>query len=67
MLTPKEKAQELYSHFRYYVYAYGSEKIKEAAILWIDEIIKANPTNWDDGPESQIPFWQQVKEELQKL
>jgi len=65
-MTPKEKAQELYHTFYNKIYMYGAPAVR-LAIICVDEIIKANPTNWDDGPESQIPYWQQVKEELQKL
>lgn len=64
-MTPKEKAKELCD--LYWNYADTWKKASVLAILCVDEIIKANPTNWDDGPESQIPYWQQVKEELQKM
>lgn len=73
--TPKEKAIALYHAFndRFYMYAVPANVI---AIICVDEIIKANPTKANLVPalrgsklihESSIEYWQQVKEELQKM
>ena len=64
-MTPKEKAQFLFKMFRPFTLSNASTK--DISIKCVDEIIKANPTNWDEGPESTMPYWQQVKAELKKM
>lgn len=64
-MTPRNKAQELIRTFK--AYSIDDYAAFTNAYRCVEEIIKANPTNWDDGAESTIPFWQQVKQELQKM
>lgn len=66
-MTPKEKAQELCK--RLMEYSVSRYNAKEQAIICVDEIIKANPTELS-GPFARgctINYWQQVKEELKKM
>jgi hypothetical protein len=81
-MTPAGKAKELYDKFSIYTSTgdedddFGEYKKankyfnKNACLLCVDEIIKANPTkeNYSVFDElSDVEYWQQVKEELQKL
>ena len=78
-MTPQEKAKELYEKFSLYTRTGDEEDIfgeydkankyfnKNACLLCVQEIIKCNPTNWDDGAESTIPYWEEVKNEINKL
>ena len=77
-MTPKEKARELYDKMDWFTHGYvGSsmlsntefddEKIKRtksAAIIIVDEILKANPTWFVDQMKSTHKFWEEVKKEL---
>ena len=77
-MTPKEKAIELVNWFldeglnsfgRYQ----SSEKedlegAKFCATKVVDEIIKTNPYEWDGQDlNSTIEYWQEVKQEIEKL
>ncbi|MBC9913136.1 hypothetical protein [Chitinophaga varians] len=57
--TPKEKAQELCDKLGKYL-RYQEWK-KSVALMWVDEIIKAKPIG------NSLEYWQQVKEEIQKM
>ena len=71
-MTPKEKAEELYSKM------YGGTPIraviaeieedkqcaKQCALIAVDEIINTYHSPMDD---EQIQEWQQVKQEIEKL
>lgn len=59
----KEKANELVEKFTFI--NGNSFFAKDCAILTVDEIIKANP--YSAVMNSTIKFWQEVKNELQKL
>lgn len=71
--TPEEKAIELMETFKWQTMGVPNGT-KTSAILCVDEIIKANPTEpiltglgdrWNNCPSGS--YWQQVKEELQKM
>ena len=78
-MTPKEKAEELFEamsgigdehhHCTHYV-------AKQCALIAVDEILKCNPTNprkWDYVEDytimvdAEIKYWQEVKQEIEKL
>jgi hypothetical protein len=74
-MTPKEKAEELVNKF----YNYTScewwegelghkENMKQCALIAVDEIIKALPP-FEYGLEfvAKIVFWNEVKQEIEKL
>lgn len=76
-MTPKEKAKELYDKFSPHVLywdgdSYNRTEIdhaKKCSLLCVDELIEC--THADDWSRKRIKFdkqyWQQVKQELEKL
>ena len=81
-MTPQEKAQELVDRFDEYVHGYvgGSvlsntqypdvklERAKECALIAVDEIIaNIEPSVSMDVIEARIKYWQEVKNEIEKL
>jgi hypothetical protein len=62
-MTPKEKAQELFDKY-WALIAYkiegsvGRLVIKQSALIAVDEILKLRVN---------IPYWQEVKEEIENL
>ncbi len=82
-MTPKEKAQELTDAFYQYLpieqhvitsdrelsWEYdGWENAKQCALIAIEEIIKANPYEINKTDmDSTIDYWQEVKQEIEKL
>ena len=72
-MTPKEKAEELY--YKYYQIVadcgYPEEKAKQCALIAVDEIID-ECGNWiggtNDGWDTErFDYWQEVKQEIEKL
>ena len=69
-MTPKEKAQELFDKFNnpdttHYPYVHNAQ---QCASIAVDEIIKANPYEVSKTDmDSTIDYWQEVKQEIQKL
>ena len=75
-MTPKEKAIELYNKFLNPsgdTYLYGMlehESAKECALISVDEILKLENNNgyyFDGTNVTSISFWQEVKQEIEKL
>jgi hypothetical protein len=75
-MTPKEKAKEMVNKFYYYVESISEsqqqENAKNCALIAVDEIIKESPSKiywqtYDDETPSAITYWQEVKEEINKL
>ena len=78
-MTPKEKAIELVNKFNKYtvvcVTHYSNGKMgenkqdaKQCALIAVSEIIKTNPYEWDgEDLNSTIDYWQEVKQEIEKL
>lgn len=80
-MTPKEKAEELVSLFFPFKYKfklyYDNEKqyieTKRYALIAVDEIIKSNPIfvtsklEGKDGMHEAYLYWQEVKQEIEKL
>ena len=69
-MTPKEKAEELFEKFnnpdtKHYPYVHNAQ---QCALVAVDEIIKANPYEVSKTDmDSTIDYWQEVKQELEKL
>jgi hypothetical protein len=69
-MTPKEKAEELFDKFnnpdiKHYPYIHNAQ---QCALIAVDEIIKANPYEVSKTDmDSTIDYWQEVKQELEKL
>ena len=64
-MTPKEKAQELLNKF---IQTNGNAFFaKECALIAVDEILNMLVGIYDYDREVLYPYWQQVKQELEKL
>lgn len=80
-MTPKEKAEELYVKYirtckisEYYpLYMSDHEISKQCALIAVDEIIKSEPSQKSmimGGVQLRylaIDYWQEVKQEIEKL
>ena len=75
-MTPKDKAIQLYNKFLNPsgdTYLYGMlehESAKECALIAVDEILKLENNNgyyFDGTNVTSISFWQEVKQEIEKL
>jgi hypothetical protein len=67
-MTPKEKADELVERFRMNVLDYegcsiNTHKAKQCALIAVDELVILGM--WTD--ESIGKYWQEVKQEIEKL
>ena len=69
-MTPKEKALELFDKFNNpdttrYPYVHNAQ---QCTLIAIEEIIKANPYEINKTDmDSTIDYWQEVKQEIEKL
>ena len=67
-MTPKEKAEELihkmYVGFVHNLYSY---KAKQCALIAVDEIINSVVITDLTTAENQFIYWEEVKQELEKL
>ena len=62
-MTPKEKAKELlhrYDLMQTYVEGFGLENAKECALIAVDEVLEECRLEKDW-------YWQEVKQEIEKL
>jgi hypothetical protein len=74
-MTPKEKAEELVR--KYYTFginnvpmqSFSWYECKQCALIAVDEIILANPhsNTFLNVEYSTMEYWQEVKEEIEKL
>jgi hypothetical protein len=65
-MTPAEKADELIRKY----YSIGAIEVKQCALIAVDEIIEANPTELLTNPYSFYSnrgYWAKVKQEIEKL
>jgi hypothetical protein len=61
-MTPKEKAEELYN--KMYDFSIFDESAKQCALIAVDEILKICV---DSLGLTDLDYWQDVKEEIEKL
>ena len=75
-MTPKEKAFDLISKFQHPLSEESNtdclhiEVAKEFALIAVDEILKLENNNgyyFDGTNVTSISFWQEVKQEIEKL
>jgi hypothetical protein len=72
-MTPKEKAKELVDKFKHQVrWKMGQEDVlkraKQCALIAVDEIIaQIEPSVSMDVISARIKYWQEVKQEIEKL
>lgn len=65
-MTPKEKAQELVDKYYYYVGSVLEQK--QCALIAVDEVVaQIEPSVSMDVISARIEYWQQVKQEIEKL
>jgi hypothetical protein len=64
-MTPQEKARELLDRF---IQANGNSFFaKECALLAIEEILKAIDWHEFEQPNKEYEYWNEVKQEIEKL
>ena len=66
-MTPKEKAKELLDQYNFiYIQNYISiHEVKQCALIAVDEILEIfEDTN---GSDYRFEYWEQVKQEIEKL
>ena len=72
-MTPKEKAQELVG--KYYFQVQTLEQQKQCALIAVDEILNSSPSlpilgdggTYGEDIELSKLYWQEVKQEIEKL
>lgn len=75
-MTPKEKADELIDKM-YYIGRYDDKedynptmawgRAKQCALIAVDEIFFALKYNLDGATSGSVKYWQEVKQEIEKL
>jgi hypothetical protein len=65
-MTPKEKALELIKKYSFVEIAHYTSihEVKECALIAVDEIIEITSESYDID---HINWWQEVKQEIEKL
>lgn len=73
-MTPREEAKELIDKFKPYEPTYFKEKhAKKCALICVDKIIKLNYSIFQINPiklgftKIDLNYWQEVKQEIEKL
>jgi|TARA_R110000803_G_scaffold72499_1_gene136191 hypothetical protein len=65
-MTAKDKAKELVD--RFLGITYNWQAAKQCALICVDEIINTYPTPWSSlDIDLQKEYWQEVKQEIEKL
>jgi len=72
-MTPKEKAEELYS--KYYnriehtlsedVSGFEKDIVKHLVVIAVDEILKV--ASFYNDSQAEVTYWQEVKQEIENL
>ena len=74
-MTPKEKAEQLFQLYLPFVESLGNiedikYRCKQCALIAVDEILKLENNNgyyFDGTNVTSISFWQEVKQEIERL
>lgn len=68
-MTPKEKAEELYTRYESLSKApfKRHQKLKESALIAVDEIFFALKYNLDGATSGSVKYWTEVKQEIKNL
>jgi hypothetical protein len=77
-MTPKEKAKYIVDRMYYTISNNGSymgensiphkwEEAKKCALIAVDEIVIAIDWHEFETPNKEIEYWQEVKQEIEKL
>lgn len=68
-MTPKEKALELFEKLRDNLMwsEDSNEDAKQCALIAVDEVVNLINSKVRDRTHELIPYWQEVKQEIEKL
>jgi hypothetical protein len=69
-MTPKEKAEELVHKFdlmQTYIEEFSLEDAKQCALIAVDEVLESHYKLLSGVKTSIYKYWQEVKEEIEKL
>ena len=74
MMTPKEKAKQLFDKF-YYVkdeqgfHSVNKYRAKQCALIAVNEILDFMliELKWDEKYNGNVIYWKEVKQEIEKL
>ena len=66
-MTPKEKAKELVLKYYLLIPMNTISFAKQCALIAVDEIIEAIDWHYYETPNNEIKYWEQVKQEIEKL
>jgi hypothetical protein len=67
-MTPKEKALELVQkYFKANHQPYGFKDAKQCALIAVEEIKEAIFWHPYESPNFELEYWQEVKQEIEKL
>jgi hypothetical protein len=66
-MTPKEKAEELYTRYDSLFKApfKKHQHLKESALIAVDEILKV--ASFYNDSQAEVTYWEEVKQEIEKL
>lgn len=64
-MTPKEKAEQLFDSFLNI--GVGNDWAKQCALIAVDEIINEFAFNDSDYADRRYAYWNEVKQEIEKL
>jgi len=68
-MTPQEKAVDLVDKFYQHTNTNSKERAKACALIAVDEILKARPSEpeWLDWSGTVESYWLEVRQEIEKL
>lgn len=66
-MTPKEKAKELFDKYQIAGSQWYVDTTKKYALIAVDEIIEAIDWHYYETPNNEIQYWEEVKQEIEKL
>jgi hypothetical protein len=72
-MTPQEKAKQLIKMFQFeteineILVKFNTHKSEECALIAVDEIIGAIDWHEFETPNKELIYWQEVKQEIEKL
>lgn len=65
-MTPKQKADEIYSRYHIYLGSYSEHMSVVCALVAVNQVIEAVKEN-DDELQTRVAYWKKVKQEIQNL
>lgn len=65
-MTPKQRADDMYSRYHIYLGSYSEEMSVVCALIAVNQVIDAVKEN-DDELQTRVTYWKKVKKEIQNL